>query len=231
MWGIQMGKQELNKDRVTSLLQTDEWEDDQTATEMATTVADSNSEEEDEENPEESFEEKNKHRKPPAEPMYNGQGASIVGKNVPGAFVRAATNNAKKDRSQISAMSSSEIGTTVSKVKVVTPDVAECTAQSVHSSNGTKSTVQSMHDAAECTTQSARSNEIKSTVQSINKHAQHVRSNGIKNTVQSTNKHTEATTKQQRTEDPRHWLEVPANHLKESEMVAKRKTLTRELMG
>ena len=85
-----MGKQELDKDRVTSLLQLDEWEDDQTATTAATTVADSDSEEEDEENPEESFKEENKYREPSAEPMYNGQGASNVGVSVPGAFVHAA---------------------------------------------------------------------------------------------------------------------------------------------
>ena len=59
---------------MTSLLQSDEWEDDQTATTMATAVADSDSEEEDEENPEESFEEENKYRELPAEPMYNHQG-------------------------------------------------------------------------------------------------------------------------------------------------------------
>ena len=69
-----MRKQELEKDKVTSILQLDEWEDDQTATTVATTVADSNSEEEDNGNPEESFEEKNKYREPPAEPMYNSQG-------------------------------------------------------------------------------------------------------------------------------------------------------------
>ena len=59
-----MGKQELDRDRVTSLLQSDEWEDDQTATTAATTVADSDSEEEeeDEDNPEESFEDENKYR-------------------------------------------------------------------------------------------------------------------------------------------------------------------------
>ena len=68
-----MGKQELEEDRVTSLLQLDEWEDNQTAAIVATTVADLVSEEEDEENPEESFEEKNKYREPPAEPMHNGQ--------------------------------------------------------------------------------------------------------------------------------------------------------------
>ena len=59
-----MGKQELEKDRVTSLLQLDEWEDNQTAAIVATTVADSDSEEEDEENPDESFEEENKYREP-----------------------------------------------------------------------------------------------------------------------------------------------------------------------
>ena len=52
-----MGKQELSKDRVTSLLQLDEWEDDQTATTVAMTVRDSNSEEEDDDNLEEAFEE------------------------------------------------------------------------------------------------------------------------------------------------------------------------------
>jgi hypothetical protein len=69
-----MGKQDLGKDRVTSLLQEDEWEDNQTATTVATTVADLDSEEEDEENPEETFEEENKYREPPAEAMYNDQG-------------------------------------------------------------------------------------------------------------------------------------------------------------
>ena len=92
MWGIQLGKQELGKDRVTSLLQSDEWEDGQTATTVATTVADSSDlEEEDEDNPEESFEEENKYRERPAEPMYNGQGASNVYVRVPGVFVHAAT--------------------------------------------------------------------------------------------------------------------------------------------
>ena len=61
-----MGKQELGKDRVTTLLQSDEWEDDQTATTVATIVTDSDSEEEDKDNPEESFEEENKYREPPA---------------------------------------------------------------------------------------------------------------------------------------------------------------------
>ena len=69
-----MGKQDLGNDRVTSLLQEGEWEDDQTATTVATTAADSDSEEEDKENPEEAFEEENKYREPPAEAMYNGQG-------------------------------------------------------------------------------------------------------------------------------------------------------------
>ena len=69
-----MGKQELEKDRVTSLLQLDEWEDDQTATTVATAVADLDSEEEEEDNPEETFEEENKYRETPAEPMHNGQG-------------------------------------------------------------------------------------------------------------------------------------------------------------
>ena len=50
-----MGKQEVSKDRVTSLLQSDEWEDDQTATAVATTVADSDSEGEDADDPEEAF--------------------------------------------------------------------------------------------------------------------------------------------------------------------------------
>ena len=61
MWGVETGKQELDKDRVTSLLQLDEWEDDQTVTTMATTVADSDSEEEEEENPEGSFKEEQKY--------------------------------------------------------------------------------------------------------------------------------------------------------------------------
>ena len=67
-----MGKQELSKDRVTSLVQLDEWEDDQAATTVATPMADSDSEEEDNDNPEEAFEEENKCREPPVEPMYNG---------------------------------------------------------------------------------------------------------------------------------------------------------------
>ena len=37
----------------------------------------------------------------------------------------------------------------------------------------------------------------------------------------------EANAEQQRVNNPRHWLEVPANHLKESEMAAKRKALAR----
>ena len=69
-----MGKQELSKDRVTSLLQLDEWEDDQTATTVATTVADSDSEEEYDGDPEEAFDKENRYREPPAKPMYNGQG-------------------------------------------------------------------------------------------------------------------------------------------------------------
>ena len=69
-----MGKQNLGRDRVTSLQQEDEWEDGQTATTVATMVADSDSEEEDEENPEEAFEEKSKYREPPAMAMYNVQG-------------------------------------------------------------------------------------------------------------------------------------------------------------
>ena len=90
MWGIQLGKQELGKDRVTSLLQSDEWEDGQTATTVATTVADLDSEEEDDDNPEEAFEEENKYREPPVEPMYNGQGTSNTRVRVPGACTHAA---------------------------------------------------------------------------------------------------------------------------------------------
>ena len=86
-----MGKQELNKDRVTSLLQLDEWEDDQTATTVATTVADSDSEEEDDDNPEEVVEEKNKYGEPPAEPMYNGQCTSNARVRVPGVCAHTAT--------------------------------------------------------------------------------------------------------------------------------------------
>ena len=86
---------------------------------------------EDEENPEESFEEENKYREPPAEPMYNCQGTLFTDVNAPGAFVRAATSEAKMDGTQRAAIGSSEFRTTVSKVKVVKPDVAERTAQSV----------------------------------------------------------------------------------------------------
>ena len=77
MWGIQTGKQELSKDRVTSLLQSEEWEDNQIcqiATTVATTMADSDSEEEYDDDPEEVFDDENIYREPPAEPMYNGQG-------------------------------------------------------------------------------------------------------------------------------------------------------------
>jgi len=35
----------------------------------------------------------------------------------------------------------------------------------------------------------------------------------------------------QRVENPSHWLEVPANHLEDAEVVAKRKALAKELMG
>ena len=86
-----MGKQERNKDRATSLLQLDEWEDNQTATTVATTVADSDSEEEDDDNTEEAFEEENKYREPLAEPMCNGQGTSNAHVRVPGAYAHAAT--------------------------------------------------------------------------------------------------------------------------------------------
>ena len=88
-----MGKQELDRDRVTSLLQSDEWEDDETATTAATTVADSDSEEEDDVDPEVSFEDENKYREPPAEPMYNGQGTSNIDANVHGARVRRASQD------------------------------------------------------------------------------------------------------------------------------------------
>ena len=66
-----MGKQELEKDSVTFLLQLDEWEGNQIATTVTTTVADSDSEEKEEDNPEETFEEENEYREPPAELMYN----------------------------------------------------------------------------------------------------------------------------------------------------------------
>ena len=69
-----MGKQEVSKDRVTSLLQPEEREDDQTATTVATTVADSDSEEKYDDDPKEAFDEENRYREPQAEPMYNGQG-------------------------------------------------------------------------------------------------------------------------------------------------------------
>ena len=58
-----------------------------------------------------------------------------------------------------------------------------------------------------------------------------MRSDGIKSTVKSIDKHAEGTAKQQRVEDPLYWLKVPTNHLKESEMVTKRKALAREQMG
>jgi hypothetical protein len=81
-----MGTQQIEKDRVTSLLQLDEWEDDQTAMTAATTVADSDTEEENDDDLKESFEEENKYREPPAVPMYNGQGASNDNENVPRAL-------------------------------------------------------------------------------------------------------------------------------------------------
>ena len=74
VWGIHMGKQELIKDRVISLLQSEEWEDDQTTTTVATTVADSDSEEESDDDPEEAFDDENRYREPPAKPMCNDQG-------------------------------------------------------------------------------------------------------------------------------------------------------------
>ena len=138
-----MGKQELDKDRVTSLLQSDEWEDDQTATTAATTVADSDSEEEDDVDPEVSFEDENKYREPPAEPMYNGQGTSNSGANVHGACVRPATSDTLKDRAVRSETRGSKSKAKISKVKVVTPDVAERTVQSAVKSNETKRTVHS----------------------------------------------------------------------------------------
>ena len=95
MWGVHIGKQELDKDRVIFLLQTDEWEDNKTETTAAKTVTDSDSEEEDEEIPEESFEEENNYREPPAEPMYNGQGTLFTDVNAPGASVSASTSGAK----------------------------------------------------------------------------------------------------------------------------------------
>ena len=61
----------------------------------------------DEKNPEESFEEENKYREPPAEPMHNCQGTLFTDVNAPGAFVRAATNEAKIDGTQRAAMGSS----------------------------------------------------------------------------------------------------------------------------
>ena len=43
--------------------------------------------------------------------------------------------------------------------------------------------------------------------------------------------HQEAKRAQQRVEDPHHWLKVPANNLKEIEVVAKRRSLAKELSG
>ena len=61
----------------------------------------------------------------------------------------------------------------ISKVKVVTPDIAERTVQSAVESNETKRTVHSNPDAAKCTAQSVRrSNGTKSTVQSIDELAE-----------------------------------------------------------
>ena len=74
VWVVQMGKQEVSKGRVTSLLQSEVWEDGQAATTVATTVADSDSEEEYDDDPEEAFDDENRYREPPAEPMYNSQG-------------------------------------------------------------------------------------------------------------------------------------------------------------
>ena len=76
---------------MASLLQSDEWEDDQAATTVATAVADLDLEEEDDDNPEESFKEKNKYREPPAEPIYNVQGTSNARVRVPGAHANAVT--------------------------------------------------------------------------------------------------------------------------------------------
>ena len=54
-------------------------------------MADSDSEEENDDNLEEAFEEENKHREPPAEPMYNGQGTSNARVRVPGTCAHADT--------------------------------------------------------------------------------------------------------------------------------------------
>ena len=85
-----MEKQELSKDRVTSLLQSEEWEDDQTATTVATTVEDSDLEEESDDDPEEAFDDENRYREPPAEPMYNGQGMYVACRRTAGTCAQAA---------------------------------------------------------------------------------------------------------------------------------------------
>ena len=145
-----MGKQELDKDRVTSLLQSDEWEDDQTATTAATTMADSDFEEESEGEPEVAFEDENKYREPPAKPMYNGQGMCSVCGRAAGTCAQAAAKAhivcvehgcdcARSERAPRGSRSNAES----SKVKVVTPDVAKCTVQSTTQSKDAMRTVHS----------------------------------------------------------------------------------------
>ena len=119
-----MGKQQLEKDRVTSLLQLEDWEDDQTATTAGTTLADSDSEGEDEADPEAAFEEENRYREPPSIPLYRGQGASNTIENVLNLPVCGASNKNKRARDTTSADDEDETRPKVSKVKVVRCDVA-----------------------------------------------------------------------------------------------------------
>ena len=121
-----MGKQELEKDRVASLLQLEEWEDDQTATTAATTVADSDSDSEDETETEAIFEEENKYREPPIVSLYSGQGTSITNKTV--LELRAREISTKKKRARDTTHAEEEAGNRfkASKKNVVRCDVAVC---------------------------------------------------------------------------------------------------------
>ena len=119
--------------------------------------------------------------------------------NVHGACVRAATRDTAEGRAISSEPGGPQTKTEVSNVKVVTPGVAECTAHSAVKSNETKRIGHSNPDVAKCIAQSAP------------------RPNGAKSTVQSIHEHAEATAKQQRVQDPRHWLQVPVNNFTEGE--------------
>ncbi len=167
--------------------------------------------------------------------MYNGQGESSDSETVPGAFVRADTNNNERDSEAIPAEERAETGVEVSKVKVVTPDVAAGGASNARSRGSVNSPTERQdkgpdtfaHSEATVTFEVAAGGEPAAKSKELGPSPMDERAKPWPDTLT----HREPKRAQQRVEDPRHWLEVTANNLRDSEVVAKRKALEKELVG